>query len=151
MAHILKEVRLAFNQVIADAAISVDVAAVPTPVTILSQPPAGLGLDAEDLPAMFVFVTGEDIEPDTYKSYKRDISILVYMLGKRTDDVLDQLDEMQLRLEVALEASNYLGGLVRQLRPVRTAAAQEQGQFIFGTRSIEYLCTASVTSNNPSV
>lgn len=149
--HILKALRHAVNDLITDAAISIDVAGSPTLVKVLSQPPSGRQLDAQELPAIFVFVPGESIKPDTYQSYERGVRVSIYMLAHGTGDPLDQLDDMQLEIERLMEGSGFLGGLCYSLFPVEMSAVQEQGVVVFASRILEYRCVATVTSADPSI
>ncbi|PHS21742.1 MAG: hypothetical protein COA84_15115 [Robiginitomaculum sp.] len=149
--HILKSIRDAINTTLDAAVIEIDVNGTLTPVLRLNSPPSGSMIDEAELPAFFVFIQGETIEPDTYKSYRRTLRPVIYMYAKSSGDPQDQLDELQLKIEIALDGNKTLGGIVYEFMPVAMAAHQDQGRVVFGGRSLEYRCVTSVTSNNPTI
>lgn len=151
MVHILKTIRDTVDGILESASIKVSVSGVPTEVFILKSPPRGSEIDEDELPALFVFIQGETIEPGTYLHYQRTISIVIYMFARAADNPLDQLDAMQLQIEVALDADPTLGGSCSQYMPVAMAAHTDQGSVNFGARSLEYRCVTNVTSNNPTI
>lgn len=149
--HILKSIRDEVRRTLTAASLQIDVAGDLTNVLDLKNPPSGSSIDEADLPAFFVFVEGETITAGSYKSYHRAVRLVVYMFAKSGSDPLDQLDEMQLNIELALEANKSLGGICFEFMPVASAVQQDQGRVVFSGRSLEYRCVTSVTSQSPTI
>ena len=152
MSNILvtKEMRNRFTAALEAANIIIDVGGTQTPVTFLKQPPAGWVVEEKKLPAIYVFSTAENIQPETLESKRRELSVDVVLMAKSVGDPQDQLDDMQLAVEVALLAPSPLHDVAVDVSLNSVSIAHDQGRAIFGVRSMSYGITCHVTAADPS-
>lgn len=152
MSNILvaKEVRHRFRDLIADAALSIEVGGVPTPVTVLQQPPKGWVVPEAKLPALYVFNSGERVSPADMTTVDRALQLDVVLMAQDHGDPQDQLDDLQLAIEKLVLASGGLSGACYDIPLEGSAIGQDQGRILFGVRTLTFRPVSNVTVNDPS-
>ncbi|MCG7520850.1 hypothetical protein [Ruegeria sp. Ofav3-42] len=146
-----KAVRHAVSDLLSSADIKVDVGGVATDVAVIKNPPAGSWVDEKKLPALYLFPSGEEISPFSHGKDSRDYQLEVMLQAKGPHDVLDQLDDMQEIVEKTIAESERLGGLVREIRPIRARIHQERGAVVFGARIVTFDVKVSVPRRSPVI
>lgn len=147
---IAQEIRARFKAALAGASLTADAGAGPVPVTILARMPAGWILDDDQLPALYVFSSGERLSYESLAEVERTLSLDVVLMAQGGADPMDQLDEMQLGVEVAMIAAGGFG-LARQNRLISVEIAQDQGAVQIGNRVMRYEITFGATPEDPSL
>lgn len=147
---VAKELRARFKAGLSAADIKVDTGtAVDVPVRILTRAPSGWAVEEKNLPALYVFNSGEAFSYQSISEVERTLFLEVVLMA-RGDDPGDQLDDMQLAVEqMAISANGF--GLARTLRPVSVEIAQAQGALMMGTRAIKFEIVFGVTPDDPSL
>ena len=149
---VLKAVRYALFDVIADAGISIDIAGIPTAVTVEKNPPSGGWLPDDALPGVYLFMRREVIEPEARRVDLRTITanVILQARGGRLD-VVDQVDDMQEAIEVLIASDPTLGGKVRQIRLTDSEIQLERGAVVFAARRLTFEIKASVERSAPTI
>lgn len=114
-----------------------------------------LPTDAEAMPAIGIYITGETVERfnEAPKDYRRDVSLLIEVnLAADTDDELDDKREIFADIiEDILERDETLGGIVDSLWLNGTEFAQDSGGEIpVGKISILYTVRFYLDAQLPS-
>lgn len=147
---VLKAVRHAVNDLLQTPVITISVAGTPTSVTLKKSPPSGGWVNDGDLPAVFSYMRSETIEAFTFKADDRKPRLdLVLQAKGGSDDVLDQIDDLQLEIEKRIAASGNLGGLVRSIRPIGSEVHTDRGEVIFAARRVTFEINVSVPRQVP--
>jgi hypothetical protein len=147
---VAKEIRTRIKAAIAAGAITVDAGKGPVPVTLLACAPAGWVVPDRDLPAIYVFSTGEDLDYGSLSQTDRDLSLAVALMVRGSGDPMDQLDDIQLAVERAILAAGLLG-IAQELRLRRVEIARDKGAVILSTRILNYAIVYGVTPDDPSL
>lgn len=145
---VAKEVRARMNAAI--SGLSILVGGVAQSVTVLRRPPAGWLVPAGQLPAVYVFNTGERIQPDSLEADRRDHLFDVVVMAGSSEDPSDQLDDLQLAIERAILASGGLGGIAAEVALSAVSIAHDQAGVVFGVRTMSYGVVCYVTRADPS-
>lgn len=137
--HPNKALRKGLVAALTNAQITIPIGGVQRDVTVGEHPPTGGWIPETELPGIYCFVRSERISTDSFDSDQRDslIDIVLQAKGGRSD-VIDQVDDMQLAVEIALMADDTIGGLLHQLRPVGSEVFTNQGEVIFGARRVTF-------------
>lgn len=147
---VAKELRARFKAALAAAGIVIDVApATGVTVTILERAPAGWVVEEKQLPALYVFSSGEAFNYQSVSEVERTLFLEVVLMarGAAPDD---QLDDMQLAVELEAIASGGFG-IARSIRPISAEIAQSQGAVLMGTRVVKFEIVFGVTPDDPSL
>lgn len=145
-----KEIRHRFKAAISAAAIEVDAGPGPVAVTVLDTPPAGWVVPDEELPALYVFASGETLSHEALSEVTRQLFLDVVLMARGGGDPMDQLDDMQLAVEQTMIAAGGFG-LARSNRLMSVEIAQNQGALLIGTRLMKFEITYGVTPDDPSL
>ncbi len=150
--HPLKALRQRIAEALYLADIQIIVSDLLTTVTISVHPPNGGWLQDSELPGIYIYPRSERITPDGSRSDERStlIDIVLQAKGGR-DDVLDQVDDMQLRVEQVLAATDLLADFVETLRPVGSEIYTNQGEVVFGARRVTFEAQLVANRADPSV
>ena len=132
--------------------IRVSVAGALTDATVVEHPPLNGWISEDSLPGVYCFARSEQITPDTMVSDERKLLIDIVLQGKgQRDAVIDQVDDMQLAVELALMADPSCGGLFYDFRPVGSEVYTNQGEVVFAARRISFEAQLNVLRTDPSV
>lgn len=149
---VAKKLRHAITDTLDAAALSIAVAGVPQAVTVLRAPPSGGWVSDAQLPAVYLYVRRETISPQARGIDDRSFQVDMILQAKGSgDDVLDQLDDLQLALEIAIAGSGNLGGLVTEIRPQESEIHIERGSVVFGARRLSFAARVGVTRRDPTL
>lgn len=148
---VAKEIRHRFKAALSGAAIGVDPGSGSVPVTVLDTAPAGWVVPDKDLPALYVFASGEGLSYETLSEVGRTLILDVVLMARGGGDPMDQLDDMQLAVEQAVIAAGSFGGLTRSAWLTSVEIAQHQGALMIGTRMMKFEITYGVTPGDPSL
>lgn len=147
---IAKEIRARFKAALAGASILADAGSGPVPVSILDRAPPGWVVDDDKLPALYVFSSGERLFHKSLSEVERTLILDVVLMAQGGADPMDQLDDVQLGVEVAMIAAGGFG-LARQNLLISVEAAQNQGAVQIGNRVMRYEITFGATPGDPSL
>lgn len=119
-------------------------------VGVLKSPPAGWVVPDANLPAVYVFASGEGLNHEALSEVERTLFLDAVLMAKPGGDPMDALGEMQLAVEQAICAAGGFG-LARSCRLTSVEIAQNQGALIIGARVMKYEIVYGVTPGDPSL
>ncbi len=150
--HPNKAARKRIVAILRDADIRVAVGGALTAATVVEHPPNGGWIAETSLPGIYCFARSERITPDTMSADERRLLIDIVLQGKgQRDDVIDQVDDMQLAVEMALMADDTAGGLFDGFRPVGSEVYTNQGEVVFAARRLSFEAQLNVLRTDPTI
>lgn len=150
--HPNKAARKRIVAILRAANISILVGAETRAATVVEHPPNGGWISEKDLPGIYCFVRSERVTPDTMASDTRQILIDIVLQGKgQREDVIDQVDDMQLAVELALMDDDTAGGLFDDFRPVGSEVYTNQGEVVFAARRVSFEAQLNVLRIDPTI
>lgn len=134
------------------ADIQIDVDGVARSATIVEHPPQGGWISESLLPGIYCFARSERITTDSLTADKRQllIDVVLQASGDR-DEVIDQVDDMQLAVEVALMSDDSMGGLFYSFRVVGSEVYTNQGEVVFAARRVSFEAELIAPRVNPDI
>lgn len=119
-------------------------------VGVLKSPPAGWVVPDANLPAVYVFTSGEGLGHESLSEVERTLFLDAVLMAKPGGDPMDALGEMQLAIERVIYAAGGFG-FARSCRLTSVEIAQNQGAVIIGSRVMKYEIVYGVTPGDPSL
>jgi len=134
--HYLKAVRRRVTASLTDAAISIPVAGIMTPVTVLTHPPAAGYAPESTLPAIYVFCRSEKVDLSGHSTTRAAILVDVTLQSfGNADAALDHVD----------------GGVAINTEPRGSETHTDSGEARFGIRRVTFEVTVAGPLADPTV
>jgi len=150
--HYLKAVRRRVTAALTDAAISIPVAGIMTPVTVLTHPPAAGYAPESTLPAIYVFCRSEKVDLSGHSTTRAAILVDVTLQSfGNADAALDHVDDMHLAAHLAIMSDRRLGGVAINTEPRGSETHTDSGEARFGIRRVTFEVTVAGPLADPTV